>query len=239
MKTESLPSEIDSSLKELIGTVKECFGSNLINITLFGSGAEAALRQSSDINLLIVLAAFDATQALKVRSTVEKLSSVRKTSIMFLLKSEVHEAAQLFAVKFGDIARRHTTLYGEDISGLFEISRESKRILLKQTLMNYILRTRSVYATAETRGRLQLALSHSAGPLRAAAGTLLELEGQPADSPRAALRILAAQLGDSFVEAVNAMSRARDGEILDESATEKALERLIKLAEQLRARIRE
>lgn len=230
MKAEPPPAPIDSFLEKLPNVIQECFPNNLVNITLFGSGAEDALRPSSDLNLLIVLDTFDAAQAQKFRIALEKLNRSRKLSVMLLLKHEIHDAARLFAVKFGDMVRRHKTLYGEDIARMLEISREAKKTLLHQTLMNYILRTRSTYATAETRHQLRTTLNQSAGALRAAAATLLELEGQPADSPRAALQSIAEHYGPPFGQATKAMTRTRNGELLEESETESALEQLIKLA---------
>ena len=47
---------------------------------------------------------------------------------MFVLESEAPTVAEVFAVKFGDIARRCRVLFGQFPSGLSGISREAKTL---------------------------------------------------------------------------------------------------------------
>ena len=55
-------------------------------------------------------------------------------------------------------------------------------------LLNLLLRLRERYVSLSLdEDRLALVLANSAGPLRAAAATLLALEGQPRMAPREAL----------------------------------------------------
>ena len=68
------------------------------------------------------------------------------------------------------------------------------------------LRWRQQYAAAGLHGgQLGELVAEAAGPLRAAAATLLELEGKPFDSPKQALETIAA--GSSVAGARNAAQR--------------------------------
>ena len=53
---------VETILAELVSTASEALGSNLISIVLFGSAAEGRLRANSDVNVLMLLRAFDPAQ---------------------------------------------------------------------------------------------------------------------------------------------------------------------------------
>jgi len=46
-------------LDEFVAAAREAFGHDLVSIVLFGSAAEGALRATSDVNVIVVLRAFD------------------------------------------------------------------------------------------------------------------------------------------------------------------------------------
>ena len=104
--------------------------------------------------------------------------------------------------------------------------------------MNLTLRLRERYATTSLREeQLALVLADEAGPLRAAAATLLELEGRPAESPKAALEAVAASLGDAkWTQNLEQISQARQTRSLAPGVAGPALFGLIALAEAMRSR---
>ena len=130
---------------------------------------------------------------------------------MFVLESELPAAAENFAVKFDDISRRHRVLYGNDAVVGVSGSRQAKKARLTQILLNLSLRLRERYATASLREeQLATVIAESAGPIRSAAATLLELEGAPVASPKAALEVVAKSLDPSWSELLKEMSQARE-----------------------------
>ena len=193
--TVTLPTNVSTVLGTFIAAAKKAFGSDLLSAVLYGSGAEGKLRPTSDVNLILVLAAFNREQADQLREPLRLAEAAIRLRTMFLLQDELKPASQAFAVKFGDIARRRLVLYGEDPFASISVSRDDAIFRLKQTLLNLTLRLREKYIARSLREeQLTTIIAETAGPLRSCASTLLELEGRAASSPKEALEQVAASL---------------------------------------------
>lgn len=207
-----------------------------MSILLFGSGAEGRLRLTSDLNLLIVLKRFEKAQVDSFREPWRAASVAGQVSAMFVLESELPAAAEAFAVKFDDIARRRRVLFGSDPMAGLNTSRTAKIQRLRQVLMNFMLRLRERYTSLSLREeQLASVLANAAGPLRSAAATLLELEGTPVDSPKEALERVASSLEGS-APTLELISNARISRTVPAGAAGPALFRLIALAEAMQSR---
>jgi predicted nucleotidyltransferase len=237
---EGLPTETAGVLKAFVGAAQTSLGADLRSIILFGSAAEGRLRATSDVNLVLVLRRFDRATIDPLREPLRSAHAAARVSAMFLLESELSEVAEAFAVKFGDIARRHCVLAGDDVFQGLAVSRGSQILRVRQVLLNVALRLRERYAMTSLREeQLALVIAESAGPLRSAAATLLDLLGTPRPSPREALTHLARDLGGRWDEALVHMSRARETSTLPPGVAAPTLLALIGLAEALRARARD
>jgi predicted nucleotidyltransferase len=237
--TETLPQNVTSVLTEFINAAKEAFGNDLRSVVLYGSAAEGKLRPTSDVNLILVLAAFNQQQADKLREPLRLARAAINLRAMFLLESELRPAMEAFAVKFGDIARRRRVLFGEDPFASVSVSRDDAIFRLKQTLLNLTLRMREAYVARSLREeQLSALIADVAGPLRSCASTLLELEGKPATSAKEALEQVSASLpdGPARAEDIQLISEARQRHALDKSVAAPALFHLIDLARSMWAR---
>lgn len=187
-----LPAPVTRVLDELVQGARDALGDTLQSIVLFGSAAENRMRATSDVNVAIVLSAFDPARIAALRPTLERGHAAIRLEILWLLASEVGAAAEAFAVKFGDIARRHRVLHGANPFAALTISRQATIARLRQVLLNQVLRLRATYAVDGGREEwLALRVADAAGPLRASAAEILELEGGTVLAPRAALARLA------------------------------------------------
>ena len=110
----TLPDNVSRNLIGFIESVRESFGDDLRSVVLYGSGAEGNLRPSSDINLLVLLSAFDRAKADKLREPLRLAHAAIGLKAMFLLEQELRPASESFAVKFSGILRRRRVLYGID-----------------------------------------------------------------------------------------------------------------------------
>jgi hypothetical protein len=160
---------------------------------------------------------------------------------MFILESELEAAAELFAVKFSDIAQRHRVLYGELPTALQAISPVARRRQLREILMNLTLRLRRAYVITSLREeQLATIIAETAGSLRTAASTLLELEGQPPASPRESLirlvRALDDQEGEKWDDMLARISEARETGCLPAGVAVPVLSRIMSLLEIMRQR---
>src|SRR5262249_20839195 len=96
---EGLPAPVATVLADFIAAACEAFASDLVSIVLFGSAAEGRLSPTSDVNILLVLRAFDAGRSDKLREAYRAAEAAIRLRAMYLLDSEVATASELFAQK--------------------------------------------------------------------------------------------------------------------------------------------
>lgn len=234
--TITLPTNVSTTLSAFIAAAKKAFGDHLRSVVLYGSGAEGKLRPTSDVNLILLLTAFDRGLADPLREPLRLAQAAIKLRVMFLLEDELKPASQAFAVKFADITRRRLILYGEDPFVSLSVSRDDAIFRLKQTLLNLTLRMREAYIVRSLREeQLTTVIADAAGPLRSCASTLLELEGRPAATPKEALEQIA-NTSDSAAHDVKLITEARQRHALPPGAAAPALFQLIELAHAMWAR---
>ena len=85
------------------------------------------MRPTSDVNLVVVLARDDPTRAAAVGDAYRLAQAAIRLSAMFIAEDEIASASEVFAVKFADIAARHTVLYGRDVFTGLTTSRVRQR----------------------------------------------------------------------------------------------------------------
>jgi len=233
-----LPEEVATVLRDFCGAARDAFGDHLKSLVLFGSAAEGRMRATSDVNLLVVLAAFDRGRVDRIRDPARVAYAAVRLRPMFVLAGELPLAAEAFAVKFHDILTRRVVLVGEDPFAGLEIPRAMILHRLRQVLLNTTIRLRAVYALESLREeQLAREIAEAAAPLRASAAAILDLEGRSAPSPRAALETIAAELPGDWKDVLDGISDAREDGRLPPGLGPPLLLRLIELATALRARV--
>jgi predicted nucleotidyltransferase len=234
-----LPPQVTRGLHDFVEVAHSAFGTALRSVVLYGSGAEGRLRATSDVNLILVLSAFDRSQADQVREALRMAEAAIRLSAMFLLETEIEAAVEAFAEKFADVLRRRHVLYGDDPFISLAVARQTAIARLKQVLLNQILRLRALYVLRSRREeQLALVVADATGPLRSSAASLLELEGHAAASPKEALRLVASALPEPDWETVLArLSEARETRRLPPGVAGDTLFRLIELAMRMRSRV--
>jgi len=213
MSLPPLPEHVSRALGLFVDAARAAFGENLRSLVLFGSAAEGKLRATSDVNVLLVLRALERGQLDAFREPIRTAQAAIDLQAMLLLESELAAAAEAFANKFEDIRRRHVVLAGDDLVNTLTISREALVRRVRQVLLNLTLRLRDAYAEKSLREEQAAAvIADSAGPLRAAAASILELEARPASDPKSALAELAAE--SEFAAVLPYISEAREAKLL-------------------------
>ena len=207
-----LPETVTRVLDEFVSEARAALGETLHAIVLFGSAAENRIRATSDVNVVVVLTAFDRARIEALRPALARGHAAIRLEILWLRTSEVAAAAEAFAVKFTDIVRRHRTLYGPDPFAGLVVSRQATITRLHQVLLNQLLRLRASYALdGDQEERLALRIADAAGPLRVSAAEIVELEGGPALPPREALaRLSEAWTAPARHGVLAAISEARE-----------------------------
>jgi hypothetical protein len=213
-RLQGVPERVGIVLSDFIAALQDCCSSDLVSVVLFGSGAEGKLTAVSDVNLLVVLRTFDGDRMARIRDAYLAANAAIKLQAMFLLEDELPSAAELFAQKFADILRRHRNLFGKDVLSTVTVPRGPEIFRLRQILLNLTLRLREAYISrGERPEQVVRMLADMLGPLRAAAATLLELEGAPNPDSSAALMAVAAACGARSENAATQLLAAHRGEL--------------------------
>ncbi len=233
-----LPEPAARALDALSVAAASALGDRLVSIVLFGSAAEGALRPESDVNVVLVLKEFPEEGVAAMRGTLRAVRAAARVEALFLLEAEIADAAESFAVKFADIARRRRVLVGTDPFAALAVPEAALRRRLSQSLLNLSLRLREAWAVhGGADDEAARSAAGFAGPLRAAAASLLALEGKEVPSPKEALRRLAPELpGEGWTAVVEALSAVRERRPLPPGEAGRVLGRLPELAALLRAR---
>ena len=238
MGAGSLPAPVAEGLDRFVKAAEEALGPALKAAVLFGRAAEGWLRATSDVNLLLVLSEWD-ERADALREPLRSAQAAIRLSPMFVLERELPAAALAFPVKFADIQRRHRVLVGADPFTRDLVPRDAEVAQLRQVLLNLLLRLRERYLTTSLREeQAARAMAEAAGPLRAGAASLLELEGVPAASPKEALEKAAAAVAGDWGDVLAQVSAVREGKALPPHAAPASLRKLAALAEALLERAR-
>ncbi len=190
-RTLALPTGISEGLDEFLQAAKNALGQDLVSVVLFGSAADGRLRTTSDINLLLILSRFDRKAVDALRDPLRTAHAAIHLEVMFLLQAEIEKATDAFAVKFTDILARRKVLYGPDLFATLTVSRKATLNRTQQVLLNLLLRMRAGYALVSLREeQLTLTIADLAGPLRACAAAILQLEGKHPASPKEAFNTI-------------------------------------------------
>jgi len=238
MSSENYPQSVEIALAKFVDEAKLSLGDDLASIVLYGSAAEQKLRVTSDVNIVIVLKRFTCARIDSFREPFRLAHASVRLTAMFLLAEEIPAAAEAFAVKFGDIILRHRVLYGDDPFLHLDISRAATIRRLQQVLLNLVLRLRHEYVLSSLREeQAAFAIADAAGPLRASAQTILQLEARAASSPKEALQILITDPDfAAFASLLPQISLARETALLPPGSAAPALAQTIVLAEALHQR---
>jgi len=227
-----LPAPVAAALTTFVSAATAALGSDLRAIVLFGSGAENRLRATSDVNLIVVLAKFSADPVRALSDTLLAIRAAVRLNTMWLLESEIPHAVEAFAVKFADVQRRRRVLWGTDPFAHVAIPRQAAIARLGQVLMNLIMRLRAGYAMhSHQEERLAALVADAAGPLRASAAEILELEGGAPPAPREALQRIAGTLPPGeWTDVLSALSEARETRTMAPGTAGPQLLKIIDLA---------
>ena len=233
-----LPSPVGRVLDDFVEAAREAFGPDLRSVVLFGSAAEGALRPTSDVNVIVVLGAFDRARADRLREPLRVAHAAVRLGAMFLLHDEIQPAAAAFAQKFADVLRRRRVLWGPDPFAGLAVPREAQVARLRQVLLNLTLRLRNLYVSRSLREeQLTRVVADAAGPLRTCAANLLELEGRPVGSPGEALgQVVMEAGGEGSREALVQLEAIRDGRVFAPGVAGDVLFRMLAWGEAMRAR---
>jgi hypothetical protein len=233
-----LPEITRKIIDEFLEAARTAFGENLRSVVLHGSAAEGALRPTSDLNLILVLDAFDPSQAERIRPSMRLAQSTIQLNAMFLLSNELPAAMRSFAPKFADVLRRRVVLFGVDPFAELTIPRDAELQQLRQQLLNITLRMRAVFTARGAREeQLAIFLARAIGPIRKLTDSFLRLENMPAISPQEALQKIGSELGvTDWSKVVDELDKIQTAQIGSNGLATQAFLKVLECVEKMRTK---
>jgi predicted nucleotidyltransferase len=189
----------EARLATFAAAVAGAAGDNLVSLTLYGSAARGALRETSDMNLILVLRDASA-EVLKPlgRPFREWLRAGERPPLVFSADGW-RAAADVFPIEIEDIRRSRRVLHGTDPVAHLTTRREDLRRELEREARGALVQLRAAYLAAAGDGRelADLVIGSCRTILVLARATLRIAGTEPPEDPAALVSAVAGAAGFS------------------------------------------
>ncbi|MBI2889652.1 MAG: nucleotidyltransferase domain-containing protein [Nitrospirae bacterium] len=215
MTTVTLESRFEASIEEVVRTVRDLFGGDLVSITLFGSAARGDFDpKRSDLNLLIVLKEVGYAELSRLAPFVPRWHRRRIATPVVVSPEYLSGATDVYPIELLEMRLGRRVLYGEDVLAGVEPSREAIRRQCEQDARGKLLHLRQVLLETGLKPRRLLeAMAVSASAFLRIGRWLLHLRGgEPLTTADELLRTLRAETGLPL-EGIAAAARIRSGDL--------------------------
>jgi predicted nucleotidyltransferase len=165
------------ALNDFVERLRTALGDELISVVLFGGAARGRFDPAvSDANVMLVLHTVTIDVLDQISTASEPFRRMFQLSLLTVTETDLPDSVEVFPTKFLDIQRFHETLWGKDVTTVFEVPRDRLQRHALRQLMNLHLRLRQVYLEARNRPeQLDGMIRRSVSTLLLQLGILLEL----------------------------------------------------------------
>jgi len=180
---------------------QKLFGSHLISISLYGSGArEDYVPGKSDLNFLIVLSEEGIGDLKKVHDVLPKWRKRRVAVPLIMTKAFIFSSLDSYPIEFLNMQRHYVPVFGEDVLKELAFSRSSLRLQVERELKGKILLLRARYLGTEGKDdRIRDLIAESITAFISIFNALLYMKG--VDIPKGRSEVVRALSGTVSVEA--------------------------------------
>ena len=135
--------EAEQLAAQYIEALKEKLGDKLKMAGIYGSLVRNDFKPStSDINVLIVTSCLDFELLKNLSSITGKAKTISRISTLFLCENEIRRMAELFPIKFFEIKKNFSLIFGDDLIKDTHEEWSFFRERARQELLNIQLRLR-------------------------------------------------------------------------------------------------
>jgi predicted nucleotidyltransferase len=143
---DRLPDSVREGLALFCNQLWDALGEQLVSIILYGGLARGEYaRQSSDVNVMVVLKQVTIAALDQMVSPVQKGARDFRLAVMVLNENDLLDSTDAFPIKFLDVQRHHRVLWGKDVLAELSIHRDHLRLRCEQEIKNLLLRLRQFY----------------------------------------------------------------------------------------------
>jgi len=149
-----VPKNPDETFEEITDDFKEVFGSDLISIILYGSGATGHyIPGKSDLNFLIVLSEGGIDNLDMAISTVGRWRKRKVAIPLFMTKAEIVSSLDSYPIEFLGMKKHYVLVYGEDVLDGLSFDPSLLRLQFERELKGKLLHLRRGLLEADGRAR--------------------------------------------------------------------------------------
>jgi predicted nucleotidyltransferase len=238
-KIPKVPSEI---FGEFSDDYKSLFGTDLVSIILFGSGARGDyIPGVSDLNFLIVLTEEAISGLGRSFDLLRKWRKRRVATPLFLTQHYITRSLDSFPLEFWDMQRFHQIVYGQDVLKSLTIRRSDLRLQCEREVKGKLLHLRQNYLNSDGKTwRLQSLLSFSVSGFATIFNALLFLKDESPENHRQDIFLKTARAFELNADVFDQVLAIRQKKLKPKKAqllhlTEAYIEEIRKLAEKVDA----
>lgn len=187
----------EKQLTEFVSKLRQAAGENLQSVILYGSAAGGEFHpEFSNLNLLCVVREISFPLLSSLAPAVEWWTKQKHSAPMIFTRQELERSADVFAIEFLDMQRRHRLLFGDDVLSALKIPMHLHNIQLEYELREklILLRQHALQAGNDKKRLWELLMQSFPAFATLFRHTLIAL-GDPAhESKRAALQALSTRI---------------------------------------------
>ncbi|MGO9137483.1 MAG: hypothetical protein ACLP9S_04465 [Syntrophales bacterium] len=149
-----VPKNPEEIFEELTDNFKKVFGSDLISIILYGSGASGHyVPGKSDINFLIILSERGIDNLDRAFSTVARWRKRKVAIPLFMTKAEILSSRDTYPIEFLSMKKHYVTVNGEDVLAGLSFDPSHLRLQSEREFKGKLVHLRRGFLEAEGQAR--------------------------------------------------------------------------------------
>ena len=146
-----VPVNPEEIFQAVVKDYQSIFGSDLLSIILYGSGARGEyIPQKSDINFLILLSDNGINNLSKAFEVVSRWHKSRVNTPLFLTKNYIQASLDVFPIEFLNLKSYYKVICGEDVLQDLVIEKKFVRLQCEREIKGKLLQLRQQFL--ETKG---------------------------------------------------------------------------------------
>jgi len=145
-----IPKKPEEVFGDFVRRYKEVFGSDLLGVILYGSGARGDyIPKKSDINFMVILTEEGINSLGKAIPLVSKWHKRRVSTPLFLTKTYIESSLDTFPIEFLNFKTAYKLIYGEDVLKDLSFDRKYLRLQCERELKGKLLQLRENFLETE------------------------------------------------------------------------------------------
>ncbi len=176
---EKVPEEVKRYFLPFCDEISNANQGNIVSAVIYGSAVTGDfVAGRSDINSAFVFKDYHFEYFRSSAKIVKKALKRNISPPLFLTSQMINESADVFPMEFSEIIENHILIFGEDIFGKVEISREHLRLQCEQQVKGKLLLLRQAYLETGGNGKkIEFLMVDSISSIFPILRTFLKLKG--------------------------------------------------------------